>query len=193
MQKEEKLQFLSVSKLKDRYGWTDAAIGNFLGEPDKTAKNPYYKNAAPMKRYLLSRILMVENSDQFKEFIEKNRKRTSGSIRAVEKKKESLKESIEQIEITIEEYSREELIRKAVQSYNLRKQLQGSDQVANESDSWDFVRRITENFVRHELTHYDETIASLYGKVGKFRAYQYLKEMITKKIYEIYPWLKMND
>ncbi|EMY76922.1 hypothetical protein LEP1GSC060_3462 [Leptospira weilii serovar Ranarum str. ICFT] len=156
-------------------------------------KNPYYKKAAPMKCYLLSRVSVVENSDSFKEFIEKNRKRISGSIRSIEKRKEMLKESIEKIEITVKEYPKEVLIKNAISSYNSRKQLQGFDEMANDSDSWDFVRRITENYVRHELTHYDKIIMSHYGKVGKLRAYKHLKEMVTKKIYEIYPWLKTGE
>ncbi|WP_061236413.1 hypothetical protein [Leptospira santarosai] len=192
MQKDEKLGFLSVSKLKERIGWTDVALSRFLGEPDKIETNPTYKKAAPMKLYSLSRVLEVERSDQFKEFIEKNRKRISGRIRTVEKQKEMLKESIEKIEITVKQYPKEVLIKNAILSYNSKKQLQGFDEMANDSDSWDFVRRITENYVRHELTHYDETIMSLYSKVGKLRAYERLKELITKKIYEVYPWLKSN-
>ena len=44
----EESQFISVAGLKAN-GWTDKAIDLFLGRADKSADNPHYSNASPMR------------------------------------------------------------------------------------------------------------------------------------------------
>ena len=40
-------------------------IRNMLGEPDKTASNPHYRRAAPMKLYSVGRVLDAEALSSF--------------------------------------------------------------------------------------------------------------------------------
>ena len=52
----------------------------------------------------------------------------------------------------------------------------------------DTLTRITNNYIRHELTNYDEILESIKGKVGISEGYIKLKEnVLMKKIQEVYP------
>jgi hypothetical protein len=46
------------------------------------------------------------------------------------------------------------------------------------------------NYIRHNLTNYEDLLEELEGKVGKINAYIKLKNKILKKIAEVYPDLK---
>ena len=54
----------------------------------------------------------------------------------------------------------------------------------------DTILRWEINFIRHNLTNYDEEIKKLYGMVGKDDAYSQYREELMKKIYEVYPELE---
>ena len=60
-------------------GWTETAINRFLGEPDKTGRNPHYSSSEPMKLYSEERVLAIEETDEFNSFVTKNDKRKSAS------------------------------------------------------------------------------------------------------------------
>ena len=55
--------------------WTEKAISMFLGESDKEGNNPYYRFGGKMKLYSVKRVEAVEQSKEFKEFV--NNKLTS--------------------------------------------------------------------------------------------------------------------
>ena len=58
--------YLTMADLRER-GWTDAMIGEYLGEPDATRPNPRYWNAAPMKLYLPERVEAAEANPEWPE------------------------------------------------------------------------------------------------------------------------------
>jgi hypothetical protein len=58
--------YLTMTELRER-GWTDAMIGEYLGEPDTTRPNPRYWNAAPMKLYLPERVEAAEANPEWPE------------------------------------------------------------------------------------------------------------------------------
>lgn len=43
-----------------RRGWTDSQIRKLLDEPDELRPNPHHPNGQPMKCYLLSRVMLIE-------------------------------------------------------------------------------------------------------------------------------------
>src|SRR5690348_14163233 len=56
---------VSASALTRR-GWTRVAIRRFLGEPDRTAPNPFYRQATPMRLYSLTRAVAAEDTQQWR-------------------------------------------------------------------------------------------------------------------------------
>ena len=55
--------YITVSRLKSRFGWTDRLIRAHLKEHDREAPNPHYRSAAPMRLYLIDRVQAVTAAD----------------------------------------------------------------------------------------------------------------------------------
>ncbi len=51
------------------HGWTKKAIEEFLGEPDKLAPNPHYACAPKMRLYKVDRVLAIQNSWAFRQWL----------------------------------------------------------------------------------------------------------------------------
>ena len=73
--------YLTMADLRER-GWTDAMIGEYLGEPDATRPNPRYWNAAPMKLYLPDRVKAAEANPEWAERKARGAGRRAASIAA---------------------------------------------------------------------------------------------------------------
>jgi hypothetical protein len=57
------------------------------------------------------------------------------------------------------------------------------------SDDEDFLCRITVNYVRHQMTNYEDSLRKIAGKVGTKEAYLHLKSKVLDAIAEAYPEL----
>ena len=91
---------LSVAGLKAR-GWTDAAIRQFLGEPDKLVDNPHYKSAAPMRLYALARVEAVEASPAWQETQHARHARTAAAQRTTQTKRQALLAEVAALDILV--------------------------------------------------------------------------------------------
>jgi hypothetical protein len=187
----DELQYLPKSQLKAR-GWTDGGITRFLGACDKTARNPCYRSAAPMQLFLLDRVVAAETSDAYKTFTEQNRNRVKGAKKAVQTKKEQLMQTLRGWTIAVKSRPYPTAVQDAIDSYNKfhgdRCYDRGYDfMAATETSDPDFLRRITVNYLRHNLSSYDRRLDDLFGKVGKAEAYLVLNRKIYTSIAETYP------
>jgi hypothetical protein len=59
-----------------------------------------------------------------------------------------------------------------------------------QSNDLDFLARITVNYIRHELSEYDQDLMGLWGRVGKGEAYLRLNKKSYAAIAAQYPELK---
>jgi hypothetical protein len=179
-------------------GWTDRAIELFLKAPDKEAENPHYKCASPMKLYLIRRVEEVERSKEFQGFQNKNRARVESSRKSVETKRERLLREVRGWSIRLGKTEYTSVKENAVRSYNEFKQQvawerEDSDfhfEPATVNSGEEFLERITVNYLRHQLSDYDEKLERIFGKIGKDEAYTILNQKIYEKIAEVYPQLK---
>ena len=188
---EKKDNYFSASGLKYR-GWTDALIKRFLSEHDKECPNPYYRHAAPMRLYSAERVERIEESQAFKEAVEKSSKRKESAkkaaVKAVETKKQKALEYAMTVEITIPRMNIKKLYRRACEHYN---------EIHYEHGKWaypkycntEFLSRISVNFLRHECSEYEEHLEELYGVTGKEVAYETIKRRVNEAIYNMYPEL----
>ena len=136
-------------------------IVKLLGDPDKTARNPHYRSAAPMKLYLVKRVESVEVSGRFVRH-EPDTKRNRAAAKAVKTKVRKITEWAEHVRI---EYD-----------FPASSELGGSD-------------RQKVNYLRHECTSYDYTLDDTYGATGKDNAHKIIKNRILAEISRQFPCL----
>jgi len=186
----ERTSLLCKSDIKER-GWTEGMITRFLAAPDAIKPNPHYKCAAPMKLYDRERVLRIEETEPFKVAMEQSERRRLSSKKAVRSRVMRLLDYVESIEITVPKMSVDILRKKAITHYNYRQYDRGNhDFCANEDSDKDFLDRITVNYLRHEMTNYEQELRAIFGKAGKQQAYALLKKKVLDEIAEVYPSLR---
>ena len=176
------------SELKGR-GWTDAGIKRFLGEPDHFHDNPHYRSGPSVCHYLGDRVVEIEASMEFREWRAQSEKRRERARRAAKTREAALLDRMTKLDIVLPDKELDEVRAAAIESYNAYRQENRIDYYASMGSDADFLDRITVNFIRHELTHYEVTINRLSGKVGKEEGVALLREKIFYAIGRKYPKL----
>ena len=186
-----KAEYLSVTKLKER-GWTDALIRKYLEVPDKFCKNPFYSKGSQMHLYRTARVEAFESSTGWVAVLEKIKPRRISATKAVQTKTERLLAAVAQIEIVVPALSLPQVVQDACDAYNHFHNSLNFDhdwsQASVNSDSV-FLDRITVNYLRHQLTSYEEELSKTFGKVGVKEAYKIINQKIYAAISESYPVL----
>lgn len=195
MKIKAKVGYCSKTGLKYR-GWTDKAIELFLGAPDKEGINPHYRSGPKVKLYLLSRVVAAEGSDSYKQFLAENLSKRESAQKAVETKRAKLFEYVNMCKIHVVVRDFQKVVAEAIEAYNWHKfdvsQHYGHDDYkpATEKSDKEFLDRITVNYLRHNLSQYDDELAELFGKVGTEEAYKILNKRIYSEIAKAYPNLR---
>lgn len=192
----EKPPTITPAKLKGERNWTDGAIKKFLGEPDELVKNPHYLSAAAMRLYALERVYATESTPEFQEWQQKYLKRKesakNSAQKAVATKKKKTLKKLDRMKIKFPEFeSDEELIKTACNHYNSLWAFRGEfDKCASpHTDSDEFLRRITLNYLRHACTNYDKLLATMRKQTGINDAIGILHKRIKESAIEQHPWL----
>lgn len=101
--------YFNLTELKSR-GWTKLKIELWLGKPDETKQNPFYKSSFEIKLYLKEKVIIKEENIEFINWMKKTKqKRKKISIIQTNKhniKKMELIEYINNLKIEIPIYSR---------------------------------------------------------------------------------------
>ena len=196
--KTKRPKLISKPGLRDR-GWTDTMIQRYLPIHDAEKANPYYKCAAPMKLYMIDRIIKIEKRKSFMEMLAKSKERKALAQKAVTTKIDKVREFANSIDIDIPLSPKDQLIWEACNSYNDHKEYQailnGYDRdwhVAGPHSDDAFLARICQNYLRHNCTDYDDMLDKLFGKVGVSVGHDIIKKRINDRIRELYPWIKEN-
>jgi hypothetical protein len=189
-----KKEMLITSDLKKR-GWTDALIRKFLQPPDQTTKNPRYSSKAPMKLYLLTRVVRVERTRAFKQELAKVPERRKRAEKSTATKRAKIQAFIDSLAIHLPSLSAEQLKRAAIDHYNLR----GSGLSVTRAESWRpasdhsdaaFLNRICVNFLRHVCTPYEAHLGAIAGATGVHEGYPRIKKKVLEAIALSFPWLE---
>jgi len=147
-----------------------------------------YRNAPSMSLYKLSRIEEIENGEEYKEYLEKIKNRREGAKKANTTKLNKLLEYVENIKITLPKISKEKLVKNACKNYN-DWNYDKEEKATKDSDRL-FLDRICVNYLRHQLTEYEEELDNIFGKVGTYMGYEMIRDKVFSKIAKNYPWLK---
>lgn len=182
--------YLSVPTLKAR-GWTDALIRQHLGAPDRSCPNPYYRASAPMRLYAKARVETVEVSPEWTDMRARVDRRRISAAKAVQTKRQSLRAAVEALVIEVPVVPWTELIRRSCDHYNAYHLDRGrwDAMPAKPTANPAFLHRICVNFLRHQLTSYEEELAKIYGKTGVQEAYILIKQQVLDAIAATYPQL----
>lgn len=195
----QKKNYITVPQLKKR-GWTDSMIRDHLGSCDSTRPNPHYTSAAPMRLYLMERVEAVEQSEAWAALQEKSQRRQQGAEKAVQTKRMKLLAALETLQIAVPQIPEHELKKQACKHYNQRKE-EWDDWIYDTGrtpEKWTratiqsdpaFLQRITVNYLRHALTHYEDELEKIAGKVGVRDAYIEINRKCYTAIADTYPYL----
>jgi len=189
---EEKEQYVSLKGLKAE-GWTDKLIQKFLQAPDKTATNPIFASAAPIKLFLRTRVQFVSQTPEFLEEKAKADVRKTSARKAVTTKKDALMAEIKKLKIQVKILPFEKVKSLAIDAYNDHKAYISMEYghdcefASKKNNDKNFLDRIVVNFIRHELTSYDHSLEIIAGKVGASLALAEIRRKVYAAIAQAYP------
>ena len=188
--KKKKITYWSKTTLLNR-GWTEKSINEIL-PPPKLVKNPHYKCSYPMQLWEAQIVSYRERTNRFKKYAEKKAKRQEASRKAIATKTEKTIALLPNFSLEVERVSLEDLRQWTL---NAKWYWYMDTEQYERADSVDFadeetILRWEINFIRHNLSNYDDELEKLYGKVGKDMVYSKYRNQLMNKIFEVYPELK---
>ena len=188
---KDRQSYASIAGLKKR-GWTPALIRDFLGEPDKLGRNPYYASAPSTKLYLLSRVDVTEKKPEFMEATVKAASRSAASRAAAERKRAALIEWAENVDIKMPSVTIHEALRRGFDHWRRRKMeryMDGftSDPPPKTPDGIDYDTRLrwARNWLRHCRTDYEKLLNARFGVVGAEQGYAIIRRRVDSEINRI--------
>ena len=162
-------------------GFTDSIIKTLNIVPTEIKPNPHNKKNF-MKLYSEEYIDTMLKSSEFVNLVGKNINRRLGALKSTNTKVEKLMRDIDNLNITIKRIENVELL--ALHQYNEYNITQL--RLANVKDDVRFLDRLCVNYIRHELTNYDNSLDFTVGRVGKYKAFNRINEKIYTRIKEVY-------
>lgn len=194
---KENIELLTQTQVKER-GWTLGLIKKLLGTSDATSPNPFYKKAAPVQLYAVSRVEAVEATAEFQQALAKVAVRSQAAKRAAEVRQEARREAMAPIierqdavgtaigqsfDIIVEQLPPEKLRSLALAGLSADKQ----------SDQGQIDRAIV-NYIRHQLTRYDALLYYLSREAEELKgtavgaiAFRTVRRRIFEEIAKVYP------
>ena len=172
MDSENKL--LKTAEILER-DWTRGLIKKFLSEPDKIHK--ILTSVGKAHLYDENRVLLIEQTEEFKAAKQIAMKRRNKSIEITEKRKNDVLAQAQALSINVRRIDIDKLTKLVVNEHNY------GMPVTDEN----VLERMTVNFIRHELTEYDKNLSDQFGKIGKVEAVKIIRRNIFKEMLRIYP------
>jgi hypothetical protein len=183
--KDASQQFLTKAKLKER-GWTDSLIKQFLPLPDKTKMNLHHKSGPPVCLYRQERVTMVESSEEFVTAAAATAARRRSAQNAVETKRAKTVAYVSSVKIEVPKMENDLLVKRACEHFNLK---QDRERGAYSDSDPLFLSRISVNYLRHQMTAYEDHLRETAAQVGAREAYLDIKVKVLNAIGAAYPFL----
>ncbi|MBR2588675.1 MAG: hypothetical protein IKD77_05695 [Bacilli bacterium] len=197
MKSKQKEEYITATGLIKKRGWTKNMVGKLTGNLEvKLVDNPHYKCASPMRLLLLKDIKRIERTKKFKELKEKAERRKPSAKKAVETKIKNTLGMADTFSIVVERIDLDTLIKNTLAAkqywydFNSNWNYMKFDYRDAYSAPKENVNRWMVNYIRHNLSNYDEELESLKGKIGKLQGYWYYKEKLANEMKKVYPELR---
>ena len=173
-----------------KMGFTKKLIEEHLHEP-LLKDNPHYRMGPKMKLYLAKDVEKFMKTDIFLNYQESRKNRVNAAIKNANKRREEnyryIDDEISKIivkRVSLDELERLTLEAKLDWLLWTRDDFYGFDDLSDET-----LARWMINYIRHNLTNYDEILDNIKGKFGVEEAYIKYKKILMLKIKEVYPEL----
>lgn len=198
MKTGNKKPMITQSTILER-GWTKSMISAFLPDPIER-ENPHYKRAAPMKLWELETVEAMEQTEAFKQKKEKadahRDAHRASAKKAVQTKIAKLDDELTAFanSIKVEVIADRDLVSQTIDAKN-----EWFDRISQFRDDAFLCERSAYsapdevktrwivNYIRHNLTDYDEAFYSAKGKCGFSSLYGKYRNMVLDKIAAAYP------
>lgn len=182
MGRKKNCDYICQSSIKAR-GWTDRLIKTFLGEPVLSEK-PRYRKDSPLKLWNLKEVKAAERNPQFKIEMEKVERRRLSASKAVQTK---TKKTLDFIDSKIDLIEVQKIDNNTLLEDTLhhRREFYECEDAIEEVDKNTLDRWIV-NYIRHELTDYDEQLYNIRGMVGVNKAYIKYKNAVLDAVSNTY-------
>lgn len=181
----DKVEMITQSGILLRNGWSKSVVVNLLGEPDLRKK--IYGRSAPACLYCLDRVIAAESTPAFIDGKDILAKRKAAGVKAVKTKIDKLMSDIAKMSVVVQPVNPRRLQQMAIDAYNDWNVLR--DPASANSDEM-FLQRICVNFIRHNLTEYDQALWAIAGKTGKDLAVTAIRQKVFSAIATVYPKFK---
>ena len=168
---QPKLAYITPSRLKGEYGWTDRLIQKHLGEADHEAPNPHYRTASPMRLYLLDRAheVMATNAElreQLNIYAERRAKKQKTTQAQILKQRQDLLDKTDRMDpvtISLPSNHTKSLIDMAV-THRLRyleqTMIYTDYEIPTNNDS-PAAEELAVSMIRHEFTNYEQLLQDM--------------------------------
>lgn len=183
------IKYYTYSNLS-KMGFTKKLIEEHLHEP-LLKDNPHYRMGPKMKLYLAKDVEKFMKTDIFLNYQESRKNRVNAAINNANKRREENHRYIDDeiSKIIVKRVSLDELERLTLEAKLdwllwTRDDFYGFDDLSDET-----LARWMINYIRHNLTNYDEILDNIKGKFGVEEAYIKYKKILMLKIKEVYPEL----
>lgn len=196
----ERRNQLTYTTLCKDLRFTDKLINEYLPAP-MLRPNPHYKSGAPMRLWYEDEVFEALNDPQLAAEIAAREKASEPRRKAAKKAVETKKaKTMRMVDIEIAAIRVREILpykrlkRLAVRDrqdwYDYQEEIRGRYEYRDaDSAPEDTKRRWMVNYVRHNLTDYDETLWNMKGSTGIREAYQKYRDAVLDAIAEAYPSL----
>lgn len=185
-------KYVSRNGLKER-GWGSTAIKNLLPPPLRKKLDKPFHGYNFYDVWKEKDVIARESTPEFLKYKERHTKQSDAAQKAVQTKISKLKleinDKISKIKVH-KKCPREVLLRKTLESKENWYGYTGQYYEDLESAPPETLKRWMLNYVRHELTNYDNDLWEMAGKVGVSQLYIKYKDAVMEKIFEAYPYLK---
>lgn len=184
-----------AATIKTDYGFTDKLIKELLPAPI-LAQNPWYRTAAPMKLWYDDEVAAISRqpdvAPKLEAVLARRGQRQASARKAVETRKAETARVVDKAisSIRVERLPLKQVRRSALWAkaewYEATEQWDKDVDLADE----DTKRRWMVNYIRHNLTDYDDSLYQMSGRPGCHEEYKRYKFAVLEEIAETYPALQ---
>ena len=178
-------EYLTQTELLQRTGWTRTILKKLDFQPDFVKNHYLYGKSCKVKLFSLKRIEAKEKTSEFIENKYDVQKKKDRARRAVQTKIRNILQKITTLPINVKRVEKVTLL--ALKSYNDWNEQRMASYVTLAEASEAFLARISVNYIRHNLTKYEENIEKICGKTGKVLAYDLERYIVLSEIARVYP------
>lgn len=189
---EGKTDYFTAAELRER-SWTERIIKKLNLTPCGTITNPECITLS-IKIYDRNLVENCEATDEFKALVKADKSKKKGALKKDKKRKEKLLQEVENVEIKVEYVPEPFLTTMALADYNTwRIEKRKTFEWASGKSDKRFQQKVKHNYIRHNLTNYDQIMHDIAKKIRSEDEYEEIRSILIKRIKEAWKVAAENE